>query len=318
MSSYEVKQGKADSLLEIKKVFPQTDNLRARCFTLDPGEGKTKIMTLQTDFRLFKNLYEPGWESKNGSRESIERMSEYYGRDDDGWTGGSFEELFSDKDPREFEKASKEVAEWPALRKLTHKMGKSLKRSRVTCEHDGEYSHDRRWDIKPFHRAVRAPKDIKTLDIVVGMQFSAMVKHSTITKYGATCVAIIKKLESLGISVGLSFMCQSQGFGYLPNGGSCDFNLQVRVKEYQDYIPTQQLLKVFNSNFYRRAVFASKAFLAHQQGGRHNSSLGRPKEMGCNVEASPGVLRIHNVKGIDDQHEVCRHLAEALNVERLV
>jgi hypothetical protein len=177
-------------------------------------------------------------------------------------------------------------------------------RSRQRSEHDGEYDHDRRWDIQPFQHRVVQTRPGRILKMRVFADFSAQVKGDYINRYAALVSAIIGLVESAGVRVQLDLDFGSRDFEV---SGRYTMSLKVRVKNTDQYFNAGDLLKTLSSNFYRRVFFMGIILAADSVGKAAEDGLGMARRhSGPSAVLNPvdGTLDIHSLPHPRDQESL--------------
>lgn len=176
------------------------------------------------------------------------------------------------------------------LKEFTSKLKANLSpvvfaRKRIMSETDGEWSMDRRWDIKPFQATEKNQSGIlPTIKVNVDFCFSAAHRSKEIAKFGAFCWAVFSSIENAGITCEVNLLIKSEGLFRFHKERISNFT--VCVKRAGDYIDNCSLARCFTSGFFRRAIFnlytASCASLDETASSRlgHPKTLEKPKESG--------------------------------------
>lgn len=228
--------------------------------------------------------------------------------------GGSLADLDKLPDMTEFNLAKNKLKQSNLYKKLDTIFHQTHVRKRKLNEYDGDYDHDKRFDVNPFQRACKGLSPVKKLTMNVNLSFSCGIGSKTIDKYGSTIAAICNLLESYGVLVEINML--GLGRGSLSNKSSSEqMHIDtIRVKKANQYLPVQSLIKIFNSNFYRRVVFTRKAIVAEFYGDSVDSGLGRPQEFDEYVGFSRGEIFIYSHSALDNQDEFLKNIESALGI----
>ena len=187
------------------------------------------------------------------------------------------------------------------LDKIQYAISSSVRRKRVMDEHDGEWDMDRRWDHEPFSVVRKMPDRRKSVEFIWHTQFPANVRGRDITRCGAIVYAITRLIESSGISVSVNFKKQVTSINV---AGELDFDLNIEIKGYNDYLSESELASSFTSNFYRRAMFCQTILASDSQGKEVADNLGYPVKLDNGLFYSDGKLEIKGYALTDYDVEV--------------
>lgn len=169
------------------------------------------------------------------------------------WRGGTNKDLNLVKNEGGILKKKKEILRSKSFQKLKSNLNHNLQRRRFRSEHDGEYDHDLRYEIKPFNNSKSSKSKRKTISIIAKFAFSARVSSENINDYGAFVCALTEVLESNG--VGVELFLQSVGAGLFRKAKKNNV-ISVQIKKADEYLPKRDLYRCFTSNYYRRVVFS--------------------------------------------------------------
>jgi len=184
------------------------------------------------------------------------------------------------------------------LKEFTSKLKANLSpvgftRKRIMSETDGEWSMDRKWDIKPFQATEKNQSGIlPTIKVNVDFCFSAAHRSKEIAKFGAFCWAVFSSIENAGITCEVNLLLKSQGL--FANKGDRQANFTVCVKRAGDYVDTCSLARCFTSGFFRRAIFNLYVAACASVNEQASSGLGHPKTLSKPKDSGELLLSIDN------------------------
>ncbi len=203
--------------------------------------------------------------------------------DSDKWAGGDMDDALSMPDLAPFLNAKADLIRSGKLRKL--KLASSLvnKRSRTLSEHDGDWSIERQWDLKPFSSTKRLKVPTPHVRIVADFCLSGGINSSDIDAYGAFVWSIAQILEDNGTSVSIELRNIAEHYGFVTD-------LTIVLKQSGTYISPQALAQGFRSVYYRRAIFALEIKGASLFNQPIDSGLGTPRRHGQDCEYANGTL----------------------------
>lgn len=226
---------------------------------------------LLKDIELFRK---EGFKS-NRNRDEFSRFTTNKDSEHKGFSGGTWEDVTNLENMEDFKRVLADFKKNKLEEKVITKLDYSPKRKRKMCEHDGDYDHQRRWEIRPFVNSRREMAPITVVDVNVDFSISCGMGAEAINKYGALVWSIIQLVESLGIQCNIKVINESEG------STSCGKNskLVYTLKKAGEYISPVALATCFQSVFYRRAIFAGIVMQAEMSGKKVAIGLGRPKHM---------------------------------------
>lgn len=274
--------------------------------------------TLHNQWKLHADLASPENRERNIQIESNKFVMEYYsssGHSTVEFCGGYLEDLRKDRDMTEYLNREKEILSQPFAKKINDTVGTVNKRRRTMSEHDGDWDLDRRWDVKPFSGTAVLPTPVRTIELMVTMEFSSAVPAKEIEKYGQDCTAIITLLESKGFTVGLTL--QKRHREIYADVGKKDkdrgwFLEELEIKKPGEYMPKQRILQVFSPLFMRRVLFCNVALACEAMGRRSYTGISYPTYQSVPIYAEPGKLYIFNTKFSEKLDDLERAIKTAL------
>lgn len=226
------------------------------------------------------------------------KLNDFSGNDNLGFTGGRVEELAEKPSMAIFNTAVKDMRKSNIHKKIKTAFADTSIRKRRMNPHDGEYDHDRRWDVNPFSRAARGISPVRSLKIFANISFSCGVGSDTIDRYGAMMAAICNLLESSGITV--EIILQSIHIDSTDSGCFID---NIIIKKPGDYLPAASLIKAFSSNYYRRVLFTNTVMDVELQGKDARGGLSTPASFDEAVAFNKGELHIFSHSILDKSRE---------------
>lgn len=251
--------------------------------------------------RMAKNKGQKVFEVKSNQKIVVEKCF-----DDEksrvNWCGGNCEEIFlPKKDFTQFNKFQDRLRALGVWNKLKTNFAQKNVRRRVRDAYDGEFDFDKRFDLTPFTRRGLLPNAHKAIKLNISFSFHFGIGSSTITEFGAFAAAIANILENHGIGVELNIFNMLNGlFEYY----SSDLHVTwAKVKRYDEYLPPQMILQVFNSNFYRRAIFFALMTQADLFGKECQENLGSPASAKDALEFKGNEIYIHSTSVLQNQEQ---------------
>lgn len=211
------------------------------------------------------------------------------------FAGGTYDDLFKLPDMREYERFKNELAKSKLMQRVVNKNNLVNRRRRSFSEHEGEWSLDRRWEIKPFSNAKRIPTPARFIDIYCYFNIHAGVGQEEITRYGIALWSINNVLETAGIGTRIFYVQQGRRVAD-PDYGSnkrMDTFIKILLKEPSKYISPIALAKCLTANFYRRVMFSTMISAVDFADADHADHLGEPIWEKKVMEFKNGELHIY-------------------------
>jgi hypothetical protein len=208
------------------------------------------------------------------NRKQFETFTTNKDRNHSSFAGGSWEDVTNLKNMSSFKKQLEEFKRNKLEEQISTKIDYSPKRTRRLSEHDGDYDHDKQWDIKPFTNSKKELLPISVIDVNVDMSISAGMSSESINKYGALVWSIIQLIESLGIQANIYIKNE---VNRIDSNGNYSSNLNYRIKKAGEYISPVALATCFQSVFFRRAMFSGMVLACDNNFKQACYSLGSPK-----------------------------------------
>lgn len=187
-------------------------------------------------------------------------------------------------------------------------------KKRVRSEHDGEWDFDRRFDITPFSKRENSSIKRKSITLNVELSFSCRIDVQTINEYGAFVVNFINFLEKSGVTVAVNFT--RTGVGAANGFSSYVDRTELVVKTADEYVSKEDLMRCFNSIYFRRIGFAEIILAAESVNADACAWLGSPFAFGKNFEYNPetGVLNLYSCASYESQKDVVSLMEKELVV----
>ena len=200
------------------------------------------------------------------------------------WAGGSLETALTIPSLDTFLKAKQDLVKSGILRGIKPESTFKAKRRRVLSEHDGDWSFERRWDLKPFSSTHREQAPVPHIEILADFSISGMHSSKNVDEYGAYVWSIAQILEDMGVSttIGIQNNTDWQGDGHSL--------ITVIAKQSGTYISPQALAQVFRSCYYRRAIFGMMAEARASANKTCGPNFGRPTQYQDSCSYNDGVL----------------------------
>ena len=251
----------------------------------------------------------------NGFLNMPHNQKEYVRIESDGdrskFCGGTFAEITKPKtDFATYNKFQNELKSLSAWQTLQTTFAQKNKRKRVMNEYDGEWDYDRRFEIKPFSRRGLMPNVHKKVILNVGFSFHCGISASTINEYGAFSAAIASTLESNGIGVELNIFDASIDLIHQTRDLAITW---LKIKRFDEYLPSQMILQLFNANFFRRVLFGCKIKSSDDLNKPVHWGLGEPFQSKTHWECMPGTIYLHSCKLLDRQNDCITDILKSIN-----
>lgn len=215
-----------------------------------------------------------------------------------------------------YEENKKKISSSKVWKEIKTKFDQASVRKRVKSEYDGEFDHDKRYDIQPFQRRENRKGMARIVKMFVDSSFCSDVSASDINRYGSFVAAIINTIESNGIQVEI-WACYSgtnHAMAISPDDDfdGCAYRFKMLVKKSDEYLPIGSILKIFSSNWYRRAKFGLIISSAEHMNGLVRSGLGEPYDFGKCFEIKDQCLHIYSLPSQSDQDQIMIDLMKAV------
>lgn len=244
---------------------------------------------------------------------NAERIPDFLCPRRDGFAGGTFQDLISwDTDFSQFNDTLKKISQDKLWQQVQKRLGETTTRKRAKSEHDGEWSYDNRFDIKPFYRRTQSKQVTRIVRLYAESGFSFDVSTKTINAYGAFVAAVINMLEKHGVMVDFYIRYTSKNFiePARSNPPQSFLFIEMKVKSSDEYLPPQKILKAISSNWYRRAGFCSIVLAAEAINKTATIGLGPPWQYGKPWARHNNNLYIYSVPDYTEQHRITESLLE--------
>ncbi len=193
------------------------------------------------------------------------------------FAGGTWEDVTNLSNMESFKEQLKEFRKNKLEEKVMTRIDFSPKRKRNLSEHDGDYDHEKRYEIKPFSSSRKEMLPISVIDVNVDMSINCSMKAKDINKYGALVWSVIQMVESLGIQCNINVINDCTGIGSKGNK-YYDGKLSLVIKKAGEYISPVALATCFQAVFFRRAIFTGMVLECEENDGIEVSyGLGSPR-----------------------------------------
>jgi hypothetical protein len=173
-------------------------------------------------------------------------------------------------------------------------------RKRRNSEHDGEWSLDRKWELKPFMRTDKDTGEAPSLVIRCMGGFNGMTKAEQITEYASKACALSDIIESIGIKTRLSIIHDNQGrFSKTRDEITYKNRFEYLIKDFDEYGSLDAMATCFHASTQRRTMFALYALVAATNKWVLTDRLGKSIEHPI-INDNPGeiTLSINNLDSI--------------------
>lgn len=272
-------------------------------------EAWSGLVTFKGDyFEVYKYFRDRPKAYIGDSYNVSEFNNQIYEDGDLGWKGGSFSELMSDdRDFTIYDQVRGKLSQNKVWEKIVHKFNEASARKRKRNAYDGEYDHDKRWDSEPFSKREQAKTTTRIVKLKVEAGFSCMVPAHVIAEFSAFIAAVVNMLEQNGVLCEIIACKTGRGFANY-SGGSTLYHMELMVKEADEYLPVQNIMKVFSPNWYRRISFGLIVAASEMLGATVDSGLGSPYSFGKCWDSSGDTLNIYSVPDYEQQNNILEHL----------
>lgn len=136
-------------------------------------------------------------------------------------------------------------------------------RKRRNSEHDGEWSLDRKWELKPFMRTDKDIGEAPSLVIRCMGGFNGMTDAEEITEYASKAGALSDIIESIGIKTRLSIVHDNQGrFSKTRDEITSKNRFEYLIKDFDEYGSLDAMATCFHASTQRRTMFTLYALVA--------------------------------------------------------
>lgn len=229
-----------------------------------------------------------------------------YSIDDKEWRGGSFDSLFQEKSLSKVIKYENEV-----FKSFSTSFCDLQVRKRIRSEYDGDFDYDKRYDIAPFSRRGLGSAKRKSIKIFGEVSFSGFADSDTIDAYGSFIVALVNHFEKLGVNVDLYLTRTCTGSG---DGRNFLDRTITKVKSPGAYLPKKEMLKVFNSVYFRRIGFTQIIKGCDYMGQDVSGGYGIPFKFGVpfKYDTKENELHIYNNPDFKAQKDIVQILEKEL------
>lgn len=190
---------------------------------------------------------------------NAEKWNHYIANDDNYWCDGSYQDLIKrvtgNVDMKPYERAlySDTIAK-SVSRTMSAAFKPMPKRKRVMSEYDGDYQHDRRFDIAPFILAKREAVPARTITLRCFFAAPGSVNGDEITRFGTVIWAICQTIEKSGIPVKVTWVKRNERMSDSTKVNKSE--IELTLKDFGQYLSPSILAAVFSGVFYRRIGLA--------------------------------------------------------------
>lgn len=215
------------------------------------------------------------------SAKNVKSVRERCLNDDISFKGGVFQDIFTDV----VIDTKKDLDAKPFSNMVN-------KRKRFLSEHDGDYVHERRYDIN-FMESARREKvqGSNLIKINACGSFSAMVSSEQINSYAKEICELVNYFEAQGRSVELNM-------SYKINrcySGAPLMAAYLTVKQPDKYLSKSDIYRAFSCVFFRHVGFCVVVTMAELNGQEVTSTLGTPVVENNKIDISDTEINIHGL-----------------------
>lgn len=164
------------------------------------------------------------------------------------------------------------------------------KRKRFLSEHDGDYVHDRRYDIN-FMESARREKVAgnNLIRINACASFNCNISSEKINNYAREICELVNYFEAQGRSVELNLSYKNErAYRNAPM-----ITALITVKRPDHYISKADIYRAISSLFFRHIGFSVFVLMADVSGKDVDSNLGRTPEDKVKIEVTPDQININ-------------------------
>lgn len=200
------------------------------------------------------------------------------------WKGGTFQDIFKDT----------VITTKQSLDGVKPVANLINKRKRFLSEHDGDYVHERRYDIN-FMESARREKvqGSNLIRINACGSFSALVDAEKIDAFAREVCELVNFFESQGRSVELNLMYKSDR--NFRSGQSPRMNGFITVKQPDKYLSKADIYRAFSTVFFRHIGFCIIVLFADANEKAVDESLGTPVVQNNKIDITPNEINIHGL-----------------------
>jgi hypothetical protein len=229
--------------------------------------------------------------------------------DDNQFKGGTLRDVIEPhKDFTVFHDAVKKISSNKLWKKMAHSFDMTSTRKRVRSAYDGDYDHDKRYDMEPFSRREIKPSIARIVRIRIDASFNCGVGAEQINRFGGFVAAIINLMERNGFLAELHV--SHTGYNFMYCEGSSLMRNTLLVKKADEYMPPSKVLKVLSSVWYRRAGFSMIVAAAEICGNKVGDGLGTPYRYSKVWEKIGNEIHIYSAPSSDEQNGILEKLIE--------
>lgn len=212
----------------------------------------------------------------NGSKIMSSCLNDSYS-----WKGGYYQDVFKD-----VVIDTKQAYDVKPVKNMVNR------RKRFLSEHDGDYVHERRFDINFMESARREKIEGSNLiKINANASFSAAINSDDINEYAKQVCEVVNYFESMGRSVELNlFYKQTDMFN-----GAPATTVFLTVKRPDKYLSKADIYRAFSSLFFRHIGFCCLTYMAEANRKVVNESLGYPVADKDRITITETEITIHGM-----------------------
>jgi hypothetical protein len=250
---------------------------------LENGKNNIVLSDLYSAFNLYKkkNASQVAYansESNKGRKCNAGKITEIFNNNDE-WRGASPSEFLKQADG-EID-LTDYLKQKEKMRGVSDGLQEYLQRARPGrkrsfSDKDGDFIHERSWDISPFATTQRVENlNIPKLTIVCDISFNSGVSSSFIQKHCMLVWVIVDLFEQAGILCSVYSSHTNEG---LANGfGRSQFLYEL--KKHDSYVSANSIARGMSAAFFRRLCFLQMINLCAFKEKDCSYGLGRPLNM---------------------------------------
>lgn len=200
--------------------------------------------------------------------------------DENSWKGGPYQDLFKDV-----------IVDTKKHLDAKSQQGFVNKRKRFLSEHDGDYVHDRRYDIN-FMESARREKvqgsNLIKINAVGG--FRANVDQKDINEFAKQVCEVVNYFEATGKNVELNLFYKKEQSYY----GAPVITTFITVKQSDKYLSKSDIYRAFSSMFFRYIGLCTTVAVSELCGKECSTGVGS-SVFGDRIEVTDSEITIHGM-----------------------
>jgi hypothetical protein len=265
--------------------------------------------------RLFDLCGQSSTEIEFAVKHNGEKAREYIAQDSNAWCGGTRSGLVSDlsgkKDLTAAKEAKRKLESSGFVSALDLAVAEVIpRRGRIFSDEEGDWMMERKWEITPFMRMVKAKTATNVLDLDVVFDANGGTSAKILDQYGSIIWSVIDILEARGICCRVKYIMDSLNGIRGKSSGSVSSLVEIVVKEPGEYLAPNLMAAVFQTNFFRRLGFVLLVTAADSQKLETTDGLGSARSYQEVIKVSPGKMML--TPGILESGSVAKDIQNKL------